>query len=220
MAWDVIAVALAAVAMPAALGLLGGFWQRRRLRKLLAGPPQPIARVRGGLVAIEGRASALDSRRSPLSEQQVLGYELAFHAPVDADQPAGKQLLALTEIPAFELRDDSGRAEVRPGAGEVLLWRFDTPAELSAASDDLPPALERLLRGHPQRRLLGRHPLLVVTETVIRDGDRLLVVGRAHREPDPRGPAAGYREPPTIPVLTPPGKRPLVITEVRRADPG
>ena len=51
------------------------------------------------------------------------------------------------------------------------------------------------------------------------DGDELLVVGRARREPDPRGPAAGYRAPPTIPVLEPPGKRPLVITEIRRPAP-
>ncbi|HXT99412.1 MAG TPA: hypothetical protein VN903_00375 [Polyangia bacterium] len=132
----------------------------------------------------------------------------------------------------FYVDDESGSALIRMQSAEVSLeemrtpWCFEPPApwdERSAATTDnvrrflaahgfelryhRRSILERMLSEAPKKR--GAR----FREVVLRDGDRIAVLGKAVQEPDPTAVSAGYRQPAMRVVLGEPPDAVIVSNE-------
>lgn len=167
--------------------------QPEGVKRLLAAPLTALADVADATdVRVEGTVEALDgTQEAPVSGERCVYYE---HLGQLEDVALGSRTMAsgpvvhraVVAMP-FVLRDRTGYAIVDPDGATVLVPAHH-PADgrargTTAVLDRLDPTAARRADLHH-------------TEHLIRPGDRLAVIGRAVREPDPdpRKTTASYRD--------------------------
>ena len=152
--------------------------------------PQPLATPRSGVQLVRG--NILPPRAAPLKVPDDLPKldDDVVIARIDIEEtaPYGRPMLLRVDLGRdFVLADESGRAIVRVGDSGPHLHP-DVELHLDA------PFVESTVEENE-----------ILTSTYLRTvrvGDPLYVFGRARLEPDPD--AAGYRDPPLVPVFAPP----------------
>ncbi len=164
-------------------------------KRLLDTPLTPIAEVADASdVRIEGIVEALDgTREAPVSGDRCVYYEHVARAAEGSGHVGGLPSIAARVMHQaanglpFVVRDSTGYAIVDP-EGATALLRVHRRAE----QGDSRSFLERLDPVSAARVGL-RH-----TEYLLRPGDRVVVIGRAVREPDPdpRTTSGTYRDGP------------------------
>lgn len=164
------------------------------VKRILAAPRTAIADVADATdVRIEGIVEAIgETRESPISGVRCVYFEHHVHARDDlrpGELTSGdgyRELHRFAVGVPFAVRDATGHAIIDPGGATVLLPLHD-PADRPGR----PPGDDRLTPIVSRRSASA-------DERVIRPGDRLVVIGRAVREPDPdaRAATAAYREGP------------------------
>lgn len=169
---------------------------------LSAGPPSPIGALPENTQgAIIGHVRSLaEPLTAPLSGRPCVCYVAAV------EQLGWPGLLrrpkrVIHSVP-FVLEDDSGRAIIDPTGANLALFSH----ELSESSAFDPPSKEQkaLLKRLRVRytTIYGYRPM-VFSESVIRIGDQIMVIGQGTREPDREraGSMTDYRADPTATLL-------------------
>jgi hypothetical protein len=176
----------------------------------------------GDLVKIVGRLRAsTQAFTAPLSGATCLWYA--------AEVKVNGQLVAERRFQDVFIDDESGSALIHMLAADVRLWEMVEPwcSDPPAPGDERNLAttenMTRFLAAHGvtlrSRRLRDLALLLsgddgvLYREFVLRQADRVAVVDRAVREPDPTVPPAGFRQPAFRLVLGEPPQGVIVSNE-------
>ncbi|HVV81754.1 MAG TPA: GIDE domain-containing protein [Kofleriaceae bacterium] len=143
--------------------------------RLLGAPLVPIAEAADATdVRIEGTVEVLDdSLRAPASNDRCVYYEHEVRRQARRGLEVERVHHAVRHVP-FVVRDASGYAIV-DAEGATALLSLEHRGETSGRRD----LLDGLEPTAPRRRSMHDH------EVLIRPGDRLIVIGRGVREPDP-----------------------------------
>lgn len=164
-------------------------------KRALAAPLTSIAGApEAADVRIEGVVEELDgAREAPVSGRRCVYYEHVVrvtekaYVGVGPGIPTGTRVVhrAAFAVP-FVLRDASGPAIIDPAGATAMVRAL--PAKVPPPAAGAPPRLDPLARRGDARQ----------TEATICPGDRLIVVGRGVREPDPdpRTARGAYRDGP------------------------
>lgn len=197
-------------------GAVFGFtrWYRsatsRSLRALRSARPVWIADApEGETVRIEGRVLEGATTRAPLSQQECV-YAISVAVDVDGDGDETELVREAHGAP-FAIDDGTGRAIVDL-TGSICELAVE---ELGVGFDNNPRA-RALLERHGQLRPGADSRDLTYRELLIRVGDRVSILCRPTREPDPDldGPRTerGYRDaPPTRLRISGSEKHPVVL---------
>lgn len=184
-------------------------------RELAMAPRSAIRRIRGGVVAVNGRAQTASALLvGPLSGRPCLAFQITISMRV----AYGWEVVGrFGQAQPFWVVDASGRALV--DSGEHFALALDqsliTLAEAEASAS---------LREEAQRRaadraisLAGRE--LRFQEGILTDGEPVAVAGHATIEAHPRGEREGPRQMPVCLVLRGNGfSEPLLISDDPRAN--
>jgi len=130
------------------------------------------------------------------------------------------------------VEDDTGTALIRMGAAEVSLeemrarWCYEPPAPWDDHNNAATENVRRYLAAHGFELRYHRRSILErmlsegpekrgarYREFVLREGDRVAVLGEAVRQPDPAAPADGFRRPALQLVLGEAATAPIVSNE-------
>lgn len=208
------AIAGSAVATGAA-SLVAAWWMepnRRARRALRAVPEIPIGAIKPGMRA---RVTGVVSARGPLISSPVghhpcIGYRLDVDTRVSGRTDPRRRILRQQDWDVFWIEDGTGRAAV------------DGPFLIGLDPDDggwadLPPSLFAFLEENgirpATRRLVGPEMELRFSETLLKPGDRVTVLGSASLEVDPAGQSAASRRPPMLCHLRGSKRQPVVIAD-------
>jgi len=172
--------------------------ERARLaRELREAPRVDIKALPEGTRArVVGTVAAGETLTAPLTGRPCVAYVAIVEERVSSGKSSRwvERIREVRHLP-FTIDDGTGRAIVDPGQSKLLL-EMDATSR-SGVFDDATPA---------EAAFLGRHGVsgtgwflnrsMRYTEGVITPGERVAVLGRGVREPDPDGAraATGYRD--------------------------
>ena len=147
-----------------------------------------------GLVAIEGVVVAEEQLESKLAQVGCVAYRSQLWE-LDDDGPF-KLVVSQTDALRFFVRTERGMVRVQPGTPQLVL-SHDNRLSLP---DKINKRIRRLLRDNGINKNLEPADLLTPKEHAVRDGDAVVVVGRAcdasSSDLPELGPAPSYRQPP------------------------
>lgn len=207
-----LVIPLFAFTLVASLALRQAFFsERARARRLLGRAERtPIASAPEAPVKIAGRLRLTGtSLRAPLSGRTCALYDVQVVEKGRVDKVIIEDRLACD----FLVDDGTGTALVRAGGGgtgrpgghlELAIVR--DARYTSGILDAATPELERYLSTFGEKSFgVFTNRNLTYREGVFEPGERVVVYGRARREPDPDAAAqgAGYRDRPTRLVIEP-----------------
>jgi hypothetical protein len=213
------AIAGSAVATGAA-SLIAAWWMEphRRARRALRGVEEvPIAAVKPG---VRARVTGVVSARGPLISSPVgqhpcIGYRLDVDTRVSGRTDARRRILQQQDWDVFWIEDATGKAAV------------DGPFLIGLDPDDggwadLPPSLFAFLEENDirpaTRRLVGPEVEFRFSETLLKPGDRVTVLGRASLELDPAAQTGASRRPPMLCHLRGSKRQPVVVADADELD--
>lgn len=187
------------------------FSERARARRLLGRAQRiPIASAPEGPVKIAGRLRLTgQSLRAPLSGRTCALYDVQVVEKGRVDKVIIEDRLACD----FLVEDGTGTALVRGGAsgtgkpgGHLELAIVQDAKYTSGILDDATSELERYLSTFGEKSTgVFTNRNLAYREGAFEPGERVVVFGRARREPDPDASVegVGYRDRPTRLVIEP-----------------
>jgi hypothetical protein len=207
-----IAIGIAAlVGLAPALGARIGARARRRvpLRRAIARmETTPIAALHEGKRAkIRGVVSAREPLlTSPISERPCVGYRIAIDDASHDPDLSWDPLVNREDWPSFLVADETGTVAVQGPPFEILV-------DPSERSGKLPQTAFALLAEHDVRmRDLWSTRKFWFEETLLKVGDRVVVVGRPSLKIDAAGRGL-YREPPRLFVMRGTHDEPIVVLD-------
>jgi hypothetical protein len=208
---------LIAIGLAALLGIgpvlgarLEARWKRRvSLRRAIARmETTPIAALHEGKRAkIRGVVSAREPLvTSPISERPCVGYRIRIDDAVEDPDLSWDPLVSREDWPSFLVADETGTVAVQGPPFEMLV-------DPSDRGQNLPQTAVALLAQHDVRmRDLWRARRFWFEETLLKVGDRVVVVGRPSRAIDAAG-RGSYREPPQLFVMRGTTDEPIVVLD-------
>lgn len=194
-----IGLLLAAAIVVLFIAVVGQMWsERARLKKALRSAPRVAIRElpEGTPARIVGTVAAQATLRAPLTGRTCVAYVAQVEELVSSGKTSSwrGRIHEVRHVP-FTVDDGTGRAIVDPGQAKLLVEMDSTTR--SGTFDDATPVEEDFLRRHnmgSQGWFFNK--TLRYLEGVIEPGERVAVLGRAVREPDPdaAGAVTGYRD--------------------------